>query len=86
LEAWYLARLESPYHEGELPGTAAGSWMLKRSKMEKSLLTAILKGALKFIEQQPMPILGSVMHSRMSGHLCCSGIRLAQGNRSTNDC
>jgi len=54
-------------------GTAAGT-VVEAQQNGKVIADAILKGALLFIEQQPMPFF--VAWTAECLHLCCSGIRL----------
>jgi len=53
-------RLENPYHEGELLVQQQVGEAIEAEQNGRVIAESILKGALKFIEQQPMLILGSV--------------------------
>jgi len=53
-------RLENPYHEGELLVQQQVGEVVEAQQNGRVIADAILKGALKFIEQQPMVIFGSV--------------------------
>ncbi len=53
-------RLEDPYHEGELLVQQQLGEAIQAEQNGKVIADSIPKGALKFIEQQPMVILGSV--------------------------
>lgn len=53
-------RLENPYHEGELLVQQQVGEAIEAEQNGRVIVDSILKGALKFIEQQPMVILGSV--------------------------
>lgn len=53
-------RLENPYHEGELLVQQQVGEAIAAEQNGRVIADSILKGALKFIEQQPMVILGSV--------------------------
>jgi len=52
-------QIESPYHEGELLVQQRVS-EAKEAQQNGRIADKILKGALKFIEQQPFVVLGSV--------------------------
>lgn len=53
-------RFENPYHEGELLVQQQVGEAIAAEQNGRVVADSILKGALKFIEQQPMVILGSV--------------------------
>jgi len=53
-------QIESPYHEGELLVQQRVSEAKEAQQNGRIIADKILKGALKFIEQQPFVVLGSV--------------------------
>lgn len=53
-------RIENPYHEGELLVQQKVGEAIAAAQNGRVIADSILTGALKFIEQQPMVILGSV--------------------------
>lgn len=53
-------RLENPFHEGELLVQQQAGETVKGEQNGRIIADSIIKGAFKFIEQQPMVILGSV--------------------------
>lgn len=53
-------RLENPFHEGELRIQQQAGETVKGEQNGRIIADSIIKGAFKFIEQQPMVILGSV--------------------------
>ncbi len=53
-------RIEAPYHEGELRVQERLGEAAKAARNGRAIADAIVPGALKFIEQQPFAVLGSV--------------------------
>ena len=53
-------RIEHPYHEGELLVQQKAGEAIQGKQNGRVIADSILKGALKFISQQPMVVLGSV--------------------------
>ncbi len=53
-------RIENPFHEGERWVQERAGELLEGERNGRVLADAILKGALKFIAQQPMVVLGSI--------------------------
>ena len=53
-------RIEHPYHEGELSVQQKAGEAIQGKQNGRVIANSILKGALKFVGQQPMVVLGSV--------------------------
>ena len=53
-------RIESPYHEGELAVQERLGELEEGRRNGRVISDTILKGALKYIEQQPLAVFGSV--------------------------
>ena len=53
-------RIENPYHEGELIVQERVGVLEEGKRNAAAIADSIVKGALKFIDQQPMAVLGSV--------------------------
>ncbi len=56
--------IPNPYHEGELRIQELAGELQDAEHTGRAIADAIIRGALKFIAQQPMAVLGSVDHLR----------------------
>ena len=52
--------ISNPYHEGELRVQGLAGELQDAEHTGRAIADAIIRGALKFIAQQPMAVLGSV--------------------------
>ncbi len=57
-------RIEDPFHEGELAVQQRAGEAEEGRRNGRVLADSIMKGALKFVAQQPMVVLGSVDHGQ----------------------
>ena len=57
-------KIENPYHEGELQVQERLGVLSEGEKNAKVIQDSIIKGALRFISQQPMAVLGSLDHEQ----------------------
>lgn len=57
-------RIEAPFHEGELSVQARVGVLEEGRRNGAAIADSIIKGALKFIAQQPMAVIGSVDYER----------------------
>ena len=57
-------KIENPYHEGELQVQERLGVLSEGENNAKVIQDSIVKGALRFIDQQPMAVLGSLDHDQ----------------------
>ena len=57
-------RIENPYHEGELQVQERAGELKEGVRNGRAIANSIVKGALKFISQQPMVVVASVDEQR----------------------
>ena len=57
-------KIENPYHPGELQVQERVGVLNEGAQNARVIQDSIIKGALRFISQQPMAVLGSLDHEQ----------------------